>query len=80
MPYHRHRNTYSIKALLNERETDCQTDVFKAKHFVVFACRPRYGNWFKYGFLHVAFEGTVKIMPRINLVAFRGFLGIFSDI
>ena len=53
---------------------------FKAKNFVVFAYRPRYGNRFKYGFLQAAFKGTVKIMPRVNLVAFCGFLGIFSDI
>ena len=52
---------------------------FKAKHFVAFAYRPRYGNRFKYGFLPAVFEGTVKIMPRINLVAFRGFFVTFRE-
>ena len=53
---------------------------FEAKHFVVFVYRPRNGNRSKYGFLQAAFDGTVNIMPRINLLAFRGFLDSFSDI
>ena len=52
----------------------------EAKHFAVFVYRPRYGNRFKFGFLQAAFDGTVNIMPRINLWAFRGLLSSFSDI
>ena len=68
-------DTYSIKALINEREceTDCRTEVFKQNISQFSLIVQKFGNRFKYGFYWRSFRELLRLMPWINHAAFHGF-------